>query len=415
MMRKTLSVILLLAMFLANAVTPVLATYPFAKRRLAYAPSPVSPPPSPPPAPCAPGTFTFSGSSSTTGTAGNIRTFTANGVSVKASGFSRRYSNGSWATGYLGLYSEGLGVTDGSEDGANGSHRVDNIGSGDTRRNNYVLFEFSVPVVVDQAFLANIGADSDATFWIGTAVDPFNNHNSLSDAFLSGLLQENNDGATADRWANVNASAVAGNVLVIAARPDGSNDEFKINKVAIQCQAAPTPTPTPTPTPAPCSPGTFTLTGNSATDGPDGNIRTFSAGPVNVHASAFSAKKSNFDIETAYLGAYANGLGVTDRGEGNGNAGRDRLDNIGDRYNAILFEFSSVVVPDKMFLDDVGLDSDMLVVIGSAADPYNHHLTVTGAMFGGAEINDGANAARLADINAGNVSGNWMLVIPRLT
>src|SRR5262245_15593131 len=145
-MRKTLSVMTLLAMFLANAVTPVLASYPFAKRGLAYAP--VSPPPSPPPV-CAPGTFTFTGNSSTSGTAGNIRTFTANGVSVKASGFSRRYSNGSWATGYLGLYSEGLGVTDGSESGADGSHRVDNIGSGDTRRNNYVLFEFSVPVVVD--------------------------------------------------------------------------------------------------------------------------------------------------------------------------------------------------------------------------------------------------------------------------
>src|SRR5262249_51204720 len=62
-------------------------------------------------------TFDMSGSSSLNGSAGNIRTFTAGGVSVKASAFSRD-TNGAWSTAYLGSYGGGLGVTDGSEDGS---------------------------------------------------------------------------------------------------------------------------------------------------------------------------------------------------------------------------------------------------------------------------------------------------------
>src|SRR5262245_40190582 len=77
----------------------------------------------------------------------------------------------------------------------------------------------------------------------------------------------------------------------------------------------PTPAPTPTPTPAPgCSPGIFTFSGNSQTDGPDGNVRTYSFGGVNVHASAFSKPRSGGAFQTAYL--YQNnkwGLGVTNQ------------------------------------------------------------------------------------------------------
>ena len=113
------------------------------------------------------------------GTDGNIRTFTAGGVSVKTSAFSRDTS-GVWSTACLGSYGGGLGVTDGSEgDGSNNSHTVDNIG-----RDNYVLFEFSETVVVDSAFLGYVVDDSDLRIWIGTKTDPFNNHQTLSDAVL---------------------------------------------------------------------------------------------------------------------------------------------------------------------------------------------------------------------------------------
>ena len=159
-------------------------------------------------------TFNFSGSSATSGTAGNIRTFSAGGVSVKTSAFSRDTS-GVWSTAYLGSYGGGLGVTDGSE-GRSGSntHTVDNIG-----RDNYVLFEFSETVVVDSAFLGYVVDDSDLRFWIGTATDPFNNHLTLSDAVLAslGFTEVNETTLTTTRLADLNAAGISGNVLVIAA------------------------------------------------------------------------------------------------------------------------------------------------------------------------------------------------------
>ena len=153
---------------------------------------------------CPDTTFKFTGDTSGSGTKGNIRTFTMNGVSVKASAFSRT-SGGTWATAYLGLFGPGLGVTDGSESGSNPTHKVDNQGG----RNNYVLFEFSVPVVIDQVFLDSIGADSDLSVWIGTKTNPFTNHITLSDAVLTslGAREDNNAaGTVTSRWADINSA-----------------------------------------------------------------------------------------------------------------------------------------------------------------------------------------------------------------
>ena len=191
----------------------------------------------PPPPPCIPATFLLSGNSPLHGTAGNIKTFTAtNGVQVKASAFSRAKSNGAWSTAYLGSYPGGLGVTDGSEgDGSNNQHKVDNIGA----RTNYVLFEFSAPVIVNRAFLDIVGADSDITVWIGTKTDPFNNHITLSDAVLTslGFTEVNPTTSSDSRWADINAGGTQGNVLVIAAQPDDTTpeDDFKIEKIDTAC------------------------------------------------------------------------------------------------------------------------------------------------------------------------------------
>jgi uncharacterized repeat protein (TIGR01451 family) len=186
--------------------------------------------------PCPDTTFTFTGNTSGSGTAGNTRTFTMNGVSVKASAFSRTNSSGAWATAYLGLFGPGLGATDGSESGGNPSHKVDNQGG----RNNYVLFEFSVPVVIDQVFLDSIGADSDMSVWIGTKTNPFTNHITLSDVVLTslGAREDNNTtSSVSSRWANINSGGVSGNVLVIGASASDTtpDDEFKISKVDIKC------------------------------------------------------------------------------------------------------------------------------------------------------------------------------------
>ncbi len=186
--------------------------------------------------PCSATQLAFTGNSSVSGTAGNIRTFSAGGVSVNASAFSRvKGSGGSWAAAYLGVWSPGLGVTDTSENGASNTHTLDNSG-----RLNYILFEFSQPVIVTKAFLDSIGGDSDATFWVGTLVNPFTSHVTLSDAVLAGLgAGQASAGGSSARWASLNASKVSGNVIVIAASTTESDDAFKVSKLQLECGSTP--------------------------------------------------------------------------------------------------------------------------------------------------------------------------------
>lgn len=155
--------------------------------------------------------------SSTTGTAGNSRTFSSGGVTLTARAFSREQVNCksvSWANAFLGNYTSGLGVTNGAESGSN--YRIDNVGS----RKDYLLLQFSESVVLDKAYLKSVLTDSDARFWIGTAAA---NLTSLSDATLAALgYGEQNNGGGSDRIADVNARNLAGNTVVIAA---GSSDD----------------------------------------------------------------------------------------------------------------------------------------------------------------------------------------------
>ena len=153
-----------------------------------------------------------------------------------SSAFSRQDSNGNWATAYLGSYAPGLGVTDGSENGANDTHKVDNIGG----RNNYIVLEFSQPVVMSRAFLDAVGADSDVSVWIGTKSDPYNNHVTLSDAVLTGMTKEDNstpDVVPGSRWAAVNAAKKSGNIIVISALAGDTTpeDSFKLSKIDLIC------------------------------------------------------------------------------------------------------------------------------------------------------------------------------------
>jgi hypothetical protein len=187
-----------------------------------------------PESPCVDGTFVLTGNTAVSGSAGNIRTFSVNGVSVKASAFSRKDSDGSWAAGYLGSFSGGLGVTDTSETGASDTHKVDNVGG----RDNYVLFEFSQEVTVSQAMLDAVTGDSDITVWIGTKANVFNNHLTLSDALLASLTKEDNDTTlTGTRTASFNAGKLSGNVLVIASSTSDTSpdDAFKIKQITIIC------------------------------------------------------------------------------------------------------------------------------------------------------------------------------------
>ena len=441
---------------------------------------------------CVPTTFGLTGSTSTTGTAGNIRTFTAgNGIQVKASAWSRDKSNGAWATAYLGSYSSGLGVTDSSENGSDPTHRVDNVGS----RVNYVLFEFSAPVIVNRAFLDAVGVDSDISVWIGTKVNPFTNHIALSDAQLTSLAQFEENLTTSDssRWADINGSNLSGNILVIAALASDTSaeDEFKISHLETACITTPgkptascisitavqnvaiapvtmsatggvggpytfsatglpagltmstsgtiSGTPTVSGTfsytvtikdksgnigtvncsltvnpGAVCVPSTLYLTGNTATSGTAGNVRTFTASSgVQVKASGWSRQKSNGAWTTAYLGSYSSGLGVTDSSE-DGSDPTHRVDNVGTRVNYVLFEFSTSVVVNRAFLDAVGADSDVSVWIGTKTSPFTNHLTLSDSLLtslGTFEENQTSSGdSRWADFNAAGVQGNVLVI-----
>ena len=222
--------------------------------------------PTPTPTPtCSPSTFVFEGNSATSGTAGNIRTYTVSGVTVKVSGFNRVDSSGAWSTAWLGVYTHGLGVTNFSEgNGDSDRHVVDNIGG----NRDYVLFEFSSSIVVDQAYLDYIIGDSDMSAWIGTKTNPTDIHNTLSDAFLASIgPREDNDTTSSGvpRWADINAANRSGNVLVISASASDTTPEdgFKIRKLLFGCQGG-TPSPTPTATPA-C--GTITLSPSTLPNG----------------------------------------------------------------------------------------------------------------------------------------------------
>lgn len=264
------------------------------------------------------------GNSALYGTAGNIRTFSGGGVSIKASAFSRAKSNGAWATAYLGAFGVGLGVTDGSEGtGLNDTHKIDNIGD----RVNYVMFEFSQPVVVTRAFLDYIGADGDITVWLGNKAGAYENHQTLSDAFLASLGAPKSDSSnsTADRWASFNGGAVTANVLVIAADINDStpDDAFKIAKLEFRCASVPNRPPTVTATNTTSTEGDAISMQISASD-EDGDDLTFVATglPPGLTINASTGLITG-TLGYSAAGTYHVTIRVDDDAEGSGTAAFD--------------------------------------------------------------------------------------------
>ena len=351
---------------------------------------------------CIDATFDFSVSkgSSVSGAAGNIRTFSAGGVNVHASAFSRNKSTDGFAAAYLGSYTYGLGVTDSTEDGSGNSHIVDNNG-----RDNYILFEFSQAVVIDKAYLAYVVGDSDVSVWIGNVANAYTSHINLNAATLTGLgFTEVNNGADADRWADLNSAGVSGNVLVIAAKIGETTDGFKLKKLDIGC-----PTPGDVCVPV----GTVSLTGSSASSGTKGNTRSYAVGGVDIKAAAFSRIDSNGAWDKAFLGAYSHGLGVTDTSEGDGSNNRHTTDNIGGRDNYIMFVFSQAVEVSRAFLDYVGADSDVSVWVGNVLNAYTTPPMLSDALLAGfvkeTNLTDSADS-RWSDFNAAKNKGNVFVI-----
>ena len=177
-------------------------------------------------------TFDFSGNSASDGTDGNIRSYTANGITVNAEAFSRDRSTGAWSEAFLGAYGGGLGVTDSSEgDGAGDKlHTIDNTG-----RDNYIVFQFSQNVVIDKAFLGYVVCDSDLQMWVGNSNSPIT---MLSNSVLSSMAfsEVNTTTSSTARWAELNAGNVSGNTLIIAADTTDTSPEdfFKLEQLVLQ-------------------------------------------------------------------------------------------------------------------------------------------------------------------------------------
>ncbi len=181
-----------------------------------------------------PVTVTMSGSTATSGNAGNTRTYSAGGINVKASAWSRDKSTNQFFSSYLGAYGGGLGVTDQIEgSGGSNTHTVDNVG-----RDNYIMFQIDQNVILDQVRLGYVVNDSDMSLWIGTIPNGFNTNLTLNAALLSslGFYEVNNTTSSSARTADVNSGNVSGNVIVIAASVDDKcpDDRFKIEKLVMQ-------------------------------------------------------------------------------------------------------------------------------------------------------------------------------------
>lgn len=122
---------------------------------------------------------------------------------------------------------------------------------------------------------------------------------------------------------------------------------------------------------------TWDLGGWSSTSGPYGNTRTFTAsdGVTTLTASAWgrTVGSSNTLFESAYLGQYSHGLGVTNRDESGGNASHT-MDNVA-RLDIIAFYFDTAVQPLGALLHAFSAagvhgdpDSDISVWIGNATN-----------------------------------------------
>ena len=161
----------------------------------------------------------------------------------------------------------------------------------------------------------------------------------------------------------------------------------------------------------------FNFNGSSSGAGTYGNVRSYTDNGVSVKVSAFSRDDGNGEWNTAYLGAFSGGLGVTNRGE-SGSGSSHTVDNNGqDDY--VLFEFNEAVTVDSAYLGYVVNDSDMSVWIGTVDGAFDSHLTLSDSVLsamGFTEIsNTSSSGARLADLNADEQTGNILIIAAKTT
>lgn len=137
---------------------------------------------------------------------------------------------------------------------------------------------------------------------------------------------------------------------------------------------------------------------------------------MTVNVSAFSRKYGNGSWTPSYLGFSSQGLGSTGPSEGNGSNNSYVVDALGDSDDYILFEFSSPIVPDQIFLNFIySGHSDISLWLGTKSNPMANHNTLSDAFLaalGPQEDNNTTSTAssRWANVNAAQSSGNVLVI-----
>lgn len=161
----------------------------------------------------------------------------------------------------------------------------------------------------------------------------------------------------------------------------------------------------------------FNFTGNTPVDGTT-TFRDYKStdGKLSVRASGWSLGGST--LSNAYLGSYAQGLGVTEDVE-NGNGNTHVIDNQGP-LEFVLLQFSDAVLLSSFTTSPWSLngstDSDALIGWGSSSAAWNSTLPLDGksvstlnAMLSGLKEVDGGSAASTRPVGAGTASNLWLV------
>lgn len=212
-------------------------------------------------------TFVFPLSSATqisnsSGTDGNSRVFKAvtgtEQINVRVTGWS--FDGSRIRDSYVGLFSAGLGVTSGDDNGgAQGQHTIDNEGRWD-----FLIFQFDTPVNLDQAKFTPFkitdrwsnrrnSGDTDATVGLGSASIPWTQQLALDDTPITSLSEIFSGGfitTTAGTTTNTRTiyagDAYSGLWLIGAATTNTDKlDSFKLSNLAVtvaSVSAVPEPT-----------------------------------------------------------------------------------------------------------------------------------------------------------------------------
>lgn len=167
---------------------------------------------------------------------------------------------------------------------------------------------------------------------------------------------------------------------------------------------------------------TFDFSGSDSSNGAYGNARTFSAGGINVRATAWQAiaSGSTYTVESAYLARFGSGLGVTGAGDNSGMNNLHTADNQG-RNDFILLQFDRNVKLEGATLNPFSIggsvDNDAFISAGITALPWTTSINLasqtalaTALFSNGASIKSGTGTPAVRSFTSyGQVGNVWIV------